>query len=43
MFLFDFMEELAEDYNAKIPSEVIKNLRKLAEEEMLKALGKKNN
>ncbi len=42
VFLYDFIEELKEDYKAEIPSEVLKKLRKLAEEEMLKALGKKH-
>ncbi len=40
VFLFDFLEELKEDYKAEIPNEIIKKTRKLAESEMMKALGK---
>ncbi len=40
VFLFDFLEELREDYKAEIPNEIIRKIRKLAEAEMMKALGK---
>jgi hypothetical protein len=40
VFLFDFLEELKDDYKAEIPTEIIKKIRKLAESEMMKALRK---
>ena len=40
VFLFDFLEELKGDYNAEIPNEVIRKVRKLAEAEMMKVLKK---
>jgi hypothetical protein len=42
VFLFDFLEELKEDYRAEIPNEVIRKVRKLAEAEMMKALKDKS-
>ncbi|MBI4170178.1 MAG: nucleotidyltransferase [Candidatus Aenigmarchaeota archaeon] len=40
VFLFDFLEELKETYKAEIPNGIIRKTRKLAETEMMKALGK---
>ena len=40
VFLFDFLEELKEDHKADIPKEVIKKVRKIAEEQMIKKLKK---
>ena len=40
VFLFDFLEELKEDHKADIPKEVIKKVRKIAEEQMIKHLKK---
>ena len=37
VYLFDFLEDLAE-MGAKVPKEVIRKVRKLSEEEMLKVL-----
>lgn len=42
VYLYDFLEELKDDYKAEIPSKIMKTLMKLAENEMLKALEKKS-
>ncbi len=41
VFLFDFLYELKEDLKADIPNDVINKIRKIAEEEMVKAVKKK--
>jgi hypothetical protein len=40
VYLFDFLEELAERFGCEIPRDVIKKVRKISEAEMLKALEK---
>lgn len=40
VYLYDFFEELAEDLKAEVPKEVIKKLRKIAEESMIKTMKK---
>lgn len=41
VFLFDFLEELNEDLKAEIPKEVLRKVRKIAEEQLIKKLKKK--
>lgn len=41
VYLFDFLEELYEDFKADIPRDVIKKIRKIAERQMIDVLAKK--
>ncbi len=41
VYLYDFLEELKEDFKADIPREVLKKIRKISEDLLVKKLGKK--
>ncbi len=41
VYLYDFLEELKEDFKADIPKEVLRKIRKIGEDLLVKKLGKK--
>lgn len=41
VFLYDFLEELKEDFKADIPRDVLKKIRKISEEMLIKRIKKK--
>ena len=41
VYLYDFLEELKEDFKADIPNEVLRKIRKISEDLLVKKLGKK--
>ena len=41
VYLYDFLEELKEDFKANIPNEVLRKIRKISEGLLVKKLGKK--
>ena len=42
-FLYDFLSELKDDFDAKAPKEVLKKLRDISEAEMIRLVKKKKN